>query len=172
MDAFIAEIRLFAGNFPPAGWAFCNGQILPISQNTALFSLIGTFYGGDGRSTFALPNLQASFPISQGQGPGLTSRSVGETGGEAEVTLNINELAEHSHTLQAAGAATTGTAGPAVSLAPTASGAAIYHAPTNPVAMAPTSIGAAGGGRPHNNLQPLLAVNFIIALQGIFPARG
>jgi microcystin-dependent protein len=172
MDPFVGEIRIFAGNFPPAGWEVCNGQLLPISQNTALFSLLGTNYGGDGKSNFGLPNLQASFPMFYGQGPGLSPYDIGEIGGAAKITLTLNEMAAHNHSLQAAAAATADTAGPTVSLAPVASGASIYNAPTHPVAMAPSSIGAAGGGTPHNNLQPYLVLTFIIALQGVFPPRA
>jgi len=172
MDPFVGEIRIFAGNFAPMGWAQCNGQLLPISQNTALFSLLGTTYGGNGTSTFALPNLQGSFPLNWGQGPGLSLYDLGEIGGTANVTLLLSEIAAHSHSLQAAAAATTDTAGPTVSLAPVESGASIYNAPTHPVAMAPSSIGATGGNSPHNNLQPYLVLNFIIALQGVFPQRS
>lgn len=171
-DQFIGEIRIFAGTFAPKGWMLCNGQLLPISQNTALFSLLGTNYGGDGRTNFALPNLQGNFPMNQGQGPGLTSRFVGETGGESAATLLVSQIPAHSHNLLAAAAASTGTAGPTVSLAPVASGAPIYHAATSPVGMDPASIGATGGSSPHNNLQPYLVLNFIIAMAGIFPPRG
>lgn len=172
MDPFVGEIRIFTGNFAPKGWAMCNGQLLPISQNTALFSLLGTFYGGDGRSTFGLPNLQGRFPLHQGQGPGLTQRLVGETGGAASVSLLANEMPQHGHGLKAALAPTTGTPGAAVSLAPVAGGAPVYHAPASPVAMSASTIGAAGGGTPHNNRQPYQVLNFIIALQGIFPPRN
>ncbi|MGO9635077.1 MAG: phage tail protein [Steroidobacteraceae bacterium] len=171
-DQFLGEIRIFAGNFAPRGWLLCNGQVLPISQYTALFSLLGTNYGGDGKTNFALPNLQGSFPLNQGQGPGLTSRLVGETGGESAVTLLVSQIPAHSHNLLAAAAATTGTAGPTVSLAPVASGASIYHAATSLVGMDPASIGTTGGGSPHNNLQPYLVLNFIIATTGIFPSRS
>jgi len=181
-DQFVAEIRIFPFNFAPTGWALCNGQLLPIAQNTALFSLIGTFYGGDGRSNFALPNLQASVPIAQGQGPGLTSRVVGESGGESAVALLQSQLPAHSHTLQAT--TTTGTtataAGSQLALAAAGGGkgsassvANFYSGNTaNATAMSPNAIGASGGGQPHNNMMPYLGLNFCIALQGIFPPRS
>ncbi len=171
-DQFLGEIRIFAGNFAPAGWAFCNGQILPIAQNSALFSLLGTFYGGNGTSNFALPNLQGNFPMCQGGGAGLTQRIMGETDGSATVTLLSTEMPNHSHNLQAALSPTSGTAGSTVALAPTGNGASIYHAPTNLRALAPASLASAGGDQPHENRQPYLALNFIIALTGIFPPRA
>jgi microcystin-dependent protein len=170
MDPFIGEIRIFAGNFPPTGWALCNGQVLPIAQNTALFSLLGTQYGGDGRANFALPDLQARMPLHQGAGPGLTPRTVGETGGVASVTLTAAQMHVHSHGLMAGLAATSG-APELSSLAPVASGAAIYRSGGNRVAMNAATVGPSGAGLPHNNLQPYLALNFIIALQGVYPPR-
>ena len=130
-DQFVGEIRMFAGNFEPVGWAFCNGQILPISQNTALFSLLGTNYGGNGTSNFALPNLQGALPMHAGSsaGPGLTQRLVGETGGSDTVTLTAAQLPAHGHAMEAANGATTGTPGATVSLAPTSNGTALYRAP-------------------------------------------
>jgi microcystin-dependent protein len=171
-DAFVAEIRMFSGNFPPRGWAFCNGQILPISQNTALFSLLGTNYGGDGKSNFGLPNLQDRFPIAWGHGPGLADRQIGETGGVAAVTLASNEMPAHTHPLNGTAAPTTGTPGDGVMLAPVGNGALAYRIPSSPQPMAPQTLAPAGGSQPHNNLQPFLAVSFIIALQGIFPPRS
>ena len=171
MDPFVGEIRMFGGNFAPTGWAFCNGQLLPIAQNTALFSLLGTMYGGDGRTTFGLPNLQARSPIHQGQGPGLTPRNVGEIGGSAQVTLTADQVPTHHHALQAASAAGTGTRGGTVGLAPASAGV-IYRAPTQQVNMGTSTIGYSGGSAAHNNQQPYLALSFIIALQGIFPPRG
>jgi len=171
-DPFVAEIRMFAGNFPPKGWALCNGQLLPISQNTALFSLLGTFYGGDGKSTFGLPNLQSRFPMHQGQGPGLSDRFLGESSGEAAVTLLANQIPAHGHGLKAALSPTTGTPAPDMMLSPVNGGAAIYKPPTNPQAMAPQTLSPAGGSQPHNNRQPYLALSFIIALQGAFPPRS
>ena len=171
-DAFVAEIRMFAGNFPPRGWAFCNGQLLPISQNTALFSLLGTNFGGDGRTNFGLPNLQDRFPIAAGQGPGLAGREVGESGGAATVAVVNGEMPVHTHALNAALSPTTGTPGGTVSLAPVQGGASTYRALSNPQPMAPQTLAPAGGSQPHNNLQPFQAVSFIIALQGIFPPRS
>jgi microcystin-dependent protein len=174
-DAFVGEVRMFSGNFAPRGWAFCDGSLLPISQNTALFSLLGTNYGGDGRSTFALPNLQGAFPIHAGSsaGPGLTPRSVGETGGQDAVTLSDAQLPAHGHGLVAVPGATSGTPAGDVSLAPTSNGTALYRAPDNVwLNTAPSDMGASGGGGAHNNLPPYLAVSFIIALQGIFPPRA
>jgi microcystin-dependent protein len=172
MDPFVGEIRMFAGNFAPTGWALCNGQLLPISQNTALFSLLGTYYGGDGRTTFGLPNLQGSFPIAQGQGPGLSPYQPGESVGSAGVSLLISEVPQHTHQLMAALSPTSGTADATVALSPVAGGAPIYHANTHPRALAPQSLAAAGGGQSHENRQPYLALTFIIALQGIYPPRN
>jgi microcystin-dependent protein len=182
-NPFVAEIRIFPFNFAPTGWAKCAGQLLPISQNTALFSLLGTFYGGDGKSTFALPNLQGSVPIHQGQGPGLTDRSLGETGGEPFVTLLQSELPSHSHTMVAT--STTGTtavsANNQLALATAGGGKgsagnnAFYYSTNTAAAAAVTSpfaIGNAGGSLPHNNMMPYLGLNFCIAMQGVFPARN
>jgi microcystin-dependent protein len=169
-DPFIAEIKMFGGNFAPRGYAFCNGQILPIAQNTALFSLLGTTYGGDGRVTFALPNLQGRSPLGFGQGPGLSPYSLGEQAGEDSHTLIASEMPAHSHELRAADTASTGTPGASVALAATAT-ARLYRSPTNLVATA-APLAASGGGQPHPNRQPYLAVSFIIALQGVFPARS
>lgn len=167
-DPFVAEIRMFSGNFAPTGWAFCDGQLLPISQNTALFSLLGTIYGGDGKSTFALPDLQGRTPMHHGQGVGLTDRQIGEPGGAEAVTLTEAEIPAHSHPVRASNAAaTTGSPSSAVTLAaPTTS---IYGPPQNLVPMAAEIV---GGGQPHNNRQPYLVVTFIIALQGVFPPRS
>ena len=174
-DQFVGEVRLFASNFPPDGWAFCNGQLLPIAQNTALFSLLGTSYGGDGHSTFALPNLQGAFPLhaGAGAGPGLSQRSVGQTGGSDAVALTAAELPTHGHAMEAVAGASTGTPGGAVSLAPTSNGSALYRAPDGSYLNTSASdMGSSGGGAPHDNLPPFLALNFIIALQGIYPARS
>lgn len=169
-EPFIAEVRIFGFNFAPRGWAFCNGQLLPISQNTALFSLLGTNYGGNGTTNFALPNLQGRTPISPGQGPGLSNRTLGEQAGSESVTLTAAQIPSHTHQLNATTPATTGTPGNAVTLAATA-GARVYRAATNLVAMsAPLSSG--GGGQPHENRQPYLGLNFVIALQGVFPSRN
>lgn len=171
-DPFVGEIRPFAGNFAPTGWAFCNGQLLPLAQNTALFSLLGTNYGGNGINTFGLPNLQERFPMGQGQGPGLSDRFVGDAMGSASVTLLSSEIPAHTHELRAALSPTTGTASAAVALAPAAGGAPMYRAAgANQRALSPASVGAAGSSQPHENRQPYVALNFIIALQGIFPPR-
>jgi microcystin-dependent protein len=175
-DNYVGEIRIFAGNFPPRGWAFCNGQLLPISQNTALFSLLGTNYGGDGKTNFALPNLQGAIPVHAGGGGapgGLTPRAVGQSGGASAVTLTASQLPPHAHALEAAPGATSGSPDATVTLAPSSDGTAMYRAPDATVlnrTAAPA--GAAGGGAPHDNLPPVLAMSFIIALQGIFPPRG
>lgn len=167
-EPFIAEIRIFAGNFAPRNWAFCDGQLLPIAQNTALFSLIGTTYGGDGRSTTALPDLQGRSPMHPGRGPGLTSRRLGERTGTNTVTLSEAQLPSHSHALTAADNATSST--PAASVV--AGAAPLYGAAQNMADMADNIIGNAGGNQPHNNMQPFLGLNFIIALQGLYPSRS
>jgi len=172
-EKFVAEIRIFAGNFAPTGWATCDGQLLPISQNTALFSLLGTTYGGDGKSTFALPNLQGSAPLQQGQGPGLSLRDLGEIGGEQNVTLLQTEMPAHNHTAVAA----SGTGQPDPTNNAWASGAkgfgSIYSpsVPASNVQMSPAALSINGSSQPHNNMMPYLCLTFIIALQGIFPPR-
>ncbi|WP_088285697.1 phage tail protein [Ideonella sp. A 288] len=172
MDPFVGEIRIFAGNFAPRGWALCNGQLLPIVQNTALFSLLGTQYGGDGRATFALPDLQARAPIHHGQGPGLSPRTIGESGGEAAVALTTPEMPSHTHGLSAVASPTTGAASAAVALSPMSGGTAAYRLAGKRVAMDVATVGVSGAGAPHENRQPHLVVNFIIALQGVFPPRS
>ena len=176
-NPFLAEIRMFAGNFAPKGWALCNGQLLPLSQNTALFSLLGTTYGGDGKSTFGLPNLQNSAPMHPGQGPGLSFHDLGETGGESAVTLLQTEMAAHNHTANCL--STTGDVNnPSPNLwAATAAigrggGPPNYASTGNPAPMNPQAIGIAGSSQPHNNMSPYLAVTFIIALQGVYPPRS
>jgi microcystin-dependent protein len=173
-DQFVAEIRIFPFNFPPTGWAFCNGQLLPISQNTALFSLLGTTYGGDGKSTFGLPNLQGNAPMQQGQGPGLSLRDLGEIGGEQAVTLLQTEMPAHSHgALAASGGNSTSPVSNVWSSGQKGFGA--VYAPSNPStnqAMNPFALSISGGNLPHNNMMPYLTLNFCIALQGIFPARN
>ena len=168
-DPFVGEIRMFGGNFAPTGWAMCNGQLLPISQNTALFSLLGTQYGGNGTSNFALPNLQGLTPMHQGQGPGLTPRSVGDQGGVETVTLTQQQIAPHTHPpLATAGAGNRQS--PAGATWSSVRGR--LYGTTADVAMAPGALSSTGGSQPHNNVAPYLAVTFIIALQGIFPARA
>ena len=175
MDPFVAEIRIFPFNFAPKGWAFCDGQLLPLSQNTALFSLLGTTYGGDGKSTFALPDLQGNAAMHPGQGPGLSLHDLGETGGSESVTLLQSEIPAHAHAVGRALNADGNTISPANAVwAQSAAGrgaAALYKdgAPTGPVQL--QSLAVTGGGLPHNNMQPYLTLNFCIALQGVFPPR-
>ena len=171
-DPFVAEIRIFPFNFAPKGWAFCNGQLLPISQNTALFSLLGTTYGGDGKSNFALPNLQGQAPMHPGQGPGLSLYVLGQTGGSATVTLLQTNLPSHSHAMSAVNQPGE-DASPANEALARSVGASLYQTTTdaNVVQYAPSAVSPTGGGQPHNNLMPYLTLNFNIALQGVFPAR-
>jgi microcystin-dependent protein len=165
-DPFVAEIRIVGFNFAPRGWATCDGQLLPLSQNTALFSLLGTTYGGNGQTTFGLPNLSGRAPIHPGQGPDLSLRELGETGGSSAVTLLTSEMPAHSHPQGVhQSTANTGTPSAAVSPAQTASNA--YGSASNLVAMND----AVGGNQPHSNMQPYLGMNFVIALQGIYPPR-
>lgn len=170
-DPFVAEIRIFPFNFAPKGWAWCNGQLLPLSQNTALFSLLGTTYGGDGKSTFALPDLEGRAPMHPGQGPGLSLHDLGETGGSETVTLLESEIPSHTHVLRAQ--STTGTKStPAGNSLARTSGATPYLPPAGAlVSMSDQSLAPAGGDQPHNNMQPYLTFYFNIALQGVFPPR-
>lgn len=172
MDPFVAEIRVFGFNFAPRGWAFCDGQLMILSQNTALFSLLGTTYGGDGRTNFALPDLQGRAPMHPGQGPGLSLHDLGEPGGSASVSLLESEIPSHSHSV-------SGTSTPSSLPSPAnnlwAPGAgrtapAAFQSGAANTAMLPT--GPSGGNQPHNNMQPYLCMNFCIALQGVFPPRG
>lgn len=178
-DAYIGEIRIFAGNFAPKGWALCNGQLMSIAQNTALFSILGVQYGGDGKTTFALPNLMGSAPMGQGAGQGLTPRTVGQMVGSQTVTLLTTEIPAHNHVPQAINDAGTvkdptnsywsqskpeGRPGREQQIN-------LYNA-TPDVQMSPVALNVAGGSQPHNNMQPFLAQNFIICLQGEFPSRG
>jgi microcystin-dependent protein len=162
-EPFLSEIRMMSFNFPPKGWAFCNGQLLPINQNQALFSLLGTTYGGDGRVNFALPNLQGRVPIHMGN-----SHTLGELGGEQAHTLSISEIPTHTHVMQAS--PTDGDQIVAANnyLAPVNQ---LYGAPANLTAMVPGSIGNVGGSQAHLNMQPFLTISFCIALQGIFPSQ-
>jgi microcystin-dependent protein len=169
-DPFVAEIRIFPFNFAPKGWAFCDGQILPISQNTALFSLLGTTYGGDGKSTFALPDMQGNAPMHPGQGPGLSLHDLGEMSGTQFVTLLESEIPAHTHTI-------SGDEDDAVFKTPTnmllGAGNQMYISGASPNAtLGFQALAPAGGSLPHNNMQPFLTLNFCIALQGIFPPRG
>jgi len=170
-DPFIGEIRIFPLNFAVRGWGLCNGQILPISQNTALFPILGTMYGGDGRTTFALPNLQGRAPLHEGQGPGLSPRDLGASGGHGAVTLLVSEMPAHRHA-ETAESVPASHSSPSVnrSLASANAGGVrtnVYGAPGDLALMG----GTVGGNQPHNNRQPYLGLNFQIALQGIFPAR-
>ncbi len=167
-EPFIGEIRLFAGTFAPRGWAFCDGRQLPIAQHAALFTILGTSYGGDGRLNFALPALGGRVPLGEGAGPGLTPRILGETGGVESVTLLPEELPPHTHPLPATGAEATETS-PGAGRHPARTREAIYaEGAAVPTAVTTTR---SGGGAPHENRAPYLAVNFIIALEGIFPVR-
>jgi microcystin-dependent protein len=172
MDPFVAEIRIFPFNFAPKGWAFCDGQVLPLSQNTALFSLLGTTYGGDGKSNFALPNLQGSAPMFYGQGPGLSLHDIGETGGSDTVSLLESEIPSHPHSLMAdARGANLNNPSPSNALA-RSTPQQIYTTPPAPLTpLADQTIAPAGGDQPHNNLMPYLTLNFCIALQGVYPPR-
>lgn len=170
-DPFVAEIRIFGFNFPPRGWAFCDGQLMPISQNTALFSLVGTYYGGDGKSTFALPDLQGSVPMHPGNNS-QTEHFLGEVGGESAVQLLVSEIPVHTHAVNVSnGPANLQAPGPDRILG-RANNNVYLDTPASLGQMAPDSLAPAGGGVPHNNMQPYLTLNFCIALQGIFPSRG
>jgi microcystin-dependent protein len=170
---FLAEIKMFGGNFAPRGYAFCNGQILSISQNTALFSLLGTTYGGDGITNFALPNLQGRVPIHWGSGAGLSTYVIGEQGGVENVTLIQSQLPSHNHSLTASSGAGTGAAPAATEvLAASTTRDKLYSTSAPNTTLSAQAIGTTGGNLPHTNLQPYLAVSFIIALQGIFPSRN
>jgi microcystin-dependent protein len=170
-DPFVSEIRMFGFNFPPTGWASCDGQLLPLSQNTALFALLGTFYGGNGKSNFALPNLQGSVPIAQGQGQGLTDRYIGESGGEQYVTLLQSEMPVHNHSMNV-------SADPAVERQPqgqnfaAGDGVNYWDTQSPTTQLNPQALTVTGSSLPHNNMQPYLTMNFCIAMQGVFPPRG
>ena len=174
-DPFVAEIRIFPFNFAPKGWAWCDGQLLPISQNTALFSLLGTTYGGDGKSTFALPDLQGSAPMHPGQGPGLSLHDLGEVGGSETVTLIESEIPAHAHSIMANTSPGQLTApGSDRGLARSQGGSAYVPGSPAPtlVTMAPQTLSPTGGSLPHNNMMPYLTFYFNIALQGVFPPRS
>ena len=169
-DPFIGEIRMFAGNFAPVGWAFCDGQLQSIANNTALFALIGTYYGGDGVNTFALPDLRGRVPIAQGTGAVLTARVIGERVGTETVTLTSAQMPAHTHTQIASSSPASTSAGPS-GMPATPASAAIYGATPN-TDFAAAAVAGAGGGQPHDNMAPFTALNFIIALYGIFPTRN
>lgn len=168
-DPFVAEIRIFGFNFAPTGWAQCNGQILPISQNTALFSLLGTMYGGNGQSTFALPNLEGSVPMFWGQGPGLSLYDQGQTGGSTTVTLLTSEMPLHPHGFVCSEENVNENN---VQSNWFGSGETRYAAPANLTNMSPQALAPAGGSLPHNNVMPYLTLNICIAMQGVFPPRS
>src|ERR1041385_4154060 len=172
MDPFVAEIRIFPFNFAPKGWAWCDGQLLPRSQNTALFSLLGTFYGGDGKSNFALPNMQGNAPMFWGQGPGLSLHDLGETGGSETVSLLESEIPSHSHGLMCDIVSATKSL-PTANAFAKVSGATPYLPPAGAATtpMSDNTLTPAGGDQPHNNLQPYLTLYFNIALQGVYPPR-
>jgi len=171
-DQFVGEIRAFPFNFAPVGWAMCNGQLMAISQNTALFSLLGTQFGGDGKSTFGLPNLQGAIPLDAGAGAGLNNRIVGETGGSATVILSLDQIPAHSHSVQCAAAGDALSPANAVFAGESRGNPPAYGAlPGPPAILRNTAVAMTGGGQPHDNMPPYVALNFCIALQGIFPAR-
>ena len=171
-EPFVGEIRMFAGNFAPRGWAFCDGQLLAVSQNDALFSLLGTIYGGDGRTTFGLPDLRGRLPMHMGQGPGLSERRQGAKSGAEKVTLTVNQFPAHSHALT--GVAQAGSENSPDKGQPAQSTVGVYLRNPNPLSVKPlasNTISNTGGSRSHSNLMPFLCVNFIIALVGIYPSR-
>ncbi|MGD0959430.1 MAG: tail fiber protein [Methylomonas sp.] len=170
-EPFLGEIRIFAGNFAPTGWFLCQGQLLPINQYAALFSLLGTTYGGNGTNNFALPDLRGRVVVGMGNGAGLTPRVEGEISGAENNTLLASQLPAHSHALVGT-SATGATDNPANALLASGSGTPIYNSSSGPVSLAANSIGATGGGQAVNNMQPYLVINYIIAFQGIFPSRN
>ncbi|GAB4308503.1 MAG: tail fiber protein [Phototrophicales bacterium] len=169
-EPFIAEIRMFAGNFAPRGWAFCDGQLLAVSQNDALFSLLGTIYGGDGRTTFGLPDLRGRIPIHAGQGTGLSPRRLGQKGGEETVTLTVNQLPPHNHTIHAANSGNAQSS-PVGNLPGTDRVVMYFNSADRPATLAANTIESTGNSQPHSNLMPFLCINFIISLFGIYPQR-
>lgn len=171
-DPFVAEIRIFPFNFAPRFWAFCNGQILPLSQNTALFALLGTIYGGNGQNTFGLPNLQGRAALHPGQGPGLSLRDLGEEGGSEVVSLLQSQIPNHTHTLRGIGTEVGDTNIPTDNGLARSSGGSFYNtSAASPAAMNQNALAVAGGDQPHNNMQPYLTLNFCIALAGVYPPR-
>ncbi len=170
MAPYIGDIRMFAGNFPPNGWAFCNGQLIPISENDALFILIGTTYGGDGQETFALPNLQSRFPIHKGTGPSGVTYQLGEAAGTEQETLTTQQIPSHNHAwLGSTNTATSASANGTVIGKSTQVDMFINAVPSDP--LAPNALGPAGGSQPHENVQPFLCINYIISLFGVFPTQ-
>jgi microcystin-dependent protein len=171
-EPFVGEIRLFAGNFAPLGWAFCDGSVLAIAQNDVLFSLIGTTYGGDGQNTFALPDLRGRVPVHQGQGPGLSPYVIGQSAGAEQVTVLAPQLPSHSHVLNATMADATAGTGVAGSLTGKAAATSFYGNTPGGGALAAQAMLPSGGNQPHNNMAPFLGLTFIIALFGIYPSQG
>ena len=170
-DPFIGQVTIFAGTFAPRGWGFCDGQLLPISQNTALFSILGTTYGGDGRTTFGLPNLKGRLPMHAGNGPGLSSRRLGQAGGQETVTLNAQQISSHTHTLRAS--PSPGEASdPAANALGRSVGALVYGSAAGLGPMATDAVESTGGGQAHDNKQPFQVLHFIIAIVGVFPSRN
>ncbi|MDF1873413.1 tail fiber protein [Vannielia sp.] len=169
-EPFVGEIRMFGGNFAPRGWAFCDGQLLAVSQNDALFSLLGTIYGGDGRTTFGLPDMRGRIPIHKGHGPGLSERRLGSKGGEEHVTLTTNQLASHHHEFMANTAAATDPSPQGRAIAQGV-GTTFYSDTTPDASLASNAMMRSGGSQWHNNIMPSLCVSFIIALFGIYPSR-
>jgi microcystin-dependent protein len=171
MDPFVAEIRIFPFNFAPKGWAWCDGQLLPLSQNTALFSLLGTTYGGDGKSNFALPDLQGRAPMHPGQGPGLSLHDLGETGGSETVTLLESEIPAHAHQLRVSSDSADQPAPNAARSLARSNGGFAWNPTLTAATFNGNALAPAGGDQPHNNMQPYLTLYFCIALQGVFPPR-
>jgi len=172
-EPYLGEIRIFGGNFNPSGWALCNGQLLSIADNTALFALLGTTYGGNGTTTFALPDMRSRLPIHMGQGPGLSPYVIGQIGGEENVTVLTSQLPQHNHALQASILPVANSAPAGAMLGQLTSGQLYDTPPGAPdVQLNPQSLAIGGGSQPHPNIQPYLCLNFIIALQGIFPSRN
>ena len=169
-EPFVGEIRMFAGNFAPRGWAFCDGQLLAVSQNDALFSLLGTIYGGDGRTTFALPDMRGRIPLHQGTGPGLSPRRIGARGGQETVTLTTNQLPSHSHDFNVNRNPGTSSA-PQGKVVAAEAGFPVFRDVDQDVSFASTAITNTGGSRSHTNLMPTLCIHYIIALVGIYPSR-
>lgn len=172
MDPFIAEIRIFAGSIEPSGWAFCDGRLLSILHNSALFSLLGTTYGGDGTTSFALPNFQGMVPVGVGQGAGLTDRFLGETGGVETVTISSEEMPSHNHGFQVVADLANSSGVPGTQSSLGIANIATYNSSADGVVMSPYALTSMGSSISHNNMQPFLTLNFIIALEGIFPPRG
>lgn len=175
-EPFIGQIMMFAGNFAPRGWQFCQGQLISIAQNTALFSILGTTYGGNGTTTFALPDLRGRYPMQPGQGPGLSPRTLGEQGGSENVTLISTQMPAHTHALTASGAqgdqfSPEGHVS-AVQVDPNTQQPVNMYSATPNTTMNPAAVGVAGGSQPHNNMSPYTCINFIIAMEGIFPSRN